>query len=289
MARSKHLQHADQGRHGFGQFGFQPAQGYSGADAHAFGIDGQLLQFGNAIQGNEGLFLMPAATHLDSEVGGTGYPRRIGMRLLEPERLIDEERREKSRGHLGRCQGRTLRRKGQAVIAHAGLTQALHGATDRQIAGASAQIALDGVIVELTFVATGKQAHHESGRAIAALRCMAIDHGLLYRMQGLAIGQMLHADHFAAGQEAERQQAAVDRAIAALSVCADIDQGHRASTAVAIGAAFLGTVAAGAVEPAQQRKRRLAARQVHGLPIQLECAGIGHCGSVAQARMRMHA
>ena len=87
----------------------------------------------------------------------------------------------------------------------------LHGPHDRRVAGAAAEIAgqrvVDGRLVRQGFrlPGQGEHRHHETRRAEAALRAVAVDHRLLHRMQ-LAVGrfQILDRQQLAAVQGAPR-------------------------------------------------------------------------------------
>ena len=90
-------------------------------------------------------------------------------------------------GKSGKRGGALRRRRGETVgrLTDAGLERR---AQDRAIAGAAAEIARKLVAKpcicrRLAGMVGGEQAHHDPGRAEAALRGVRIDHRLLQRMQ----------------------------------------------------------------------------------------------------------
>ena len=85
----------------------------------------------------------------------------------------------------------------------------------------------------------GKQAHHDAGRAKAALRAVIAGHGLLHRMQHALVGQILDGDQFGAVELAEQSDAGIDRLVdqSAVALAHDHDS---AGAAIAFRAAFLG-------------------------------------------------
>ena len=58
---------------------------------------------------------------------------------------------------------------------------------------------------------SGEQAHHDTGRAEAALGSVSIDHGLLQRMQLAACGEIFDRDQLSAVNLAQKQNAGVER------------------------------------------------------------------------------
>ena len=87
---------------------------------------------------------------------------------------------------------------------------------DRAIAGAAAEIAGERLVDalarrRLAAVIMREQAHHDAGRAEAALRAVQVDHRLLHGMQRLALGEILDGEQFRAVDLAEQQDAGVDR------------------------------------------------------------------------------
>ncbi len=83
-----------------------------------------------------------------------------------------------------------------------------------------------------------EQRHDEAGRAEAALRAVALDHGLLHRVQA-AIGEVINDDHVGAVGLTGEQDAGIDRRIGDAAIDAAA-QHHRAGAAIALGAALLG-------------------------------------------------
>ena len=109
------------------------------------------------------------------------------------------------------------------------------------------------------------QRHHDAGRAEAALRTMALHHGLLYRMQALwACGlagagrlaralalEVFHREQGLAMQAGQKLDAGIDglqaQAVDGLGIAGfgQLADDYRAGTAVAFVAAFLGAGAMG--------------------------------------------
>jgi len=87
----------------------------------------------------------------------------------------------------------------------------------------------------------GEQAHHDTGRAKAALRGVSINHRLLQRMEFATAGKVLDRDQLGAVELAQEQNTGVEGLVgepARPEPC----QHHRASAAISLGAAFLGSL-----------------------------------------------
>ena len=84
----------------------------------------------------------------------------------------------------------------------------------------------------------GEQAHHDPGRAEAALRGVSVDHRLLQRMQFAACGEILDRDQLGAVELAQEQNAGVERLVGEPAAL-EPRQHHRACAAIPFGAAFL--------------------------------------------------
>ena len=114
----------------------------------------------------------------------------------------------------------------------------------RAIAGASAEIAGElvtepAVGLRRARMVGGEQAHHDPGRAEAALRGMVVDHRLLQRMQLAARGEVFNRDELCAVELAQKQNAGVERLVGEPAAL-ELRQRHGACAAIALGAAFLG-------------------------------------------------
>ena len=257
-----------------------PAPMRDGVGAHV-----QVLQRRDPVQRDEGLRHGLAVAEVDAEIGGAGDPARLRVPGLQRQRLVDRDRIVEI-GQRGGGQRRArLGERGLQAPARRRLRGQRAGrGADRRIAGAAAQVAFGGVVVELAVGMADEQAHDEARRAVAALRATRVDQRLLHGMQARAVGQPLHRHHLAPGQHAHRQQAAVDRAVTRGAGGIALDQRHRAGTAIAVGAALLGAVQVLALQPAQQRFGGLGASQRDVRTVEAECRARGHATRVAQDR-----
>ena len=100
------------------------------------------------------------------------------------------------------------------------LEHALPGLEDGAVAGAAAQVARQvvGQLLArgpraglLVLLVGGGQGHHEARGAEAALRAVAVDHGLLHRVRRVGAAQVLHRQQRLAVQRGQEADAAVDR------------------------------------------------------------------------------
>ena len=138
-----------------------------------------------------------------------------------------------------------LRRIARKPIVCAGVADFERRVDDRPIAGAAAQISRQHIVnlvaagAAAILVKVSEQAHHDAGRAEAALRAVLARHRLLDRMQYAAFGKIFDRDQFAAFQLAEQRDAGIDRLIDQAAVAlARHDDG--AGAAIALRAAFFG-------------------------------------------------
>ena len=159
---------------------------------------------------------------------------------------------------------------GEAVRLAAGdLHHAAGSGDDGGIAGAAAEIAgqrvvdallgeLGGAVVGLALLEEGEERHDEAGRAEAALRAVAVDHGPLHRVQAAVLAlQVLDREELAAVELAHELDAGVDGTVADRPVL-EPAHGHRAGAAVALRTAFLGAGAALVqTQPVQHRHGRV--------------------------------
>jgi len=67
-----------------------------------------------------------------------------------------------------------------------------------------------------------------------------LHHHLLHRMQLTLACDTFHADDFASGHEAQRNQAAIDGAVAGSALRIAVDDGHRTRAAIPLGTALFG-------------------------------------------------
>jgi hypothetical protein len=115
---------------------------------------------------------------------------------------------------------------------------------NRSVARAATEVPAEGLNNVLprslaSVVVKGKQRHHKTRSAKAALRCVALDHGTLYRVPGFTVFQILDTDQLFAMQAAKGCDAGVERFVAE-SVFRGPGSYHGAGTAVAGSAALLG-------------------------------------------------
>lgn len=128
--------------------------------------------------------------------------------------------------------------------------------TNGAVARAAAEVAAKMIVerverFDFPPVTAFKNRSHEARCAVAALRAVAVDHGLLCGMHAIA-GHAFHGDDFPAGECGEEGDTAVDRPEDALSVDVGINDNDRAGPAIALCTAFLGGGEVAAVKPIQQ-------------------------------------
>jgi hypothetical protein len=219
--------------------------------------------------------------HPKPDIGPAGKKQRIRVFRVEPGETVECCRGEETPVTLAigqiairpdrRQQGRTLLRRLMS-----GGTGAECGVDDRTIAGAATEIAGDRVVdlgAARLFPLKPKpiDRHHETGRAEAALRAMAINHRLLHGMQhAIGIAQTFDRDQLTPVQHGCEQNTGIDRAVMHAVRCQLADD-DGAGTAIALGTAFLCTAAI--LDPAQIIENgfgRIAAIQRANLSIQDE-------------------
>src|SRR5690606_18073318 len=122
-----------------------------------------------------------------------------------------------------------------------------------------------------------EQGHHEARRAEAALRAVALDHGLLYGMErAVGAAQVLDRDQLPAVALRHEQDAGVDRAVAD-PLAVELAEHHGAGAAVALGAAFLGPGAPlGLAQPVQDGEVRIEPAQLARLVAKEKAHRLGH-------------
>src|SRR6185369_17489051 len=86
---------------------------------------------------------------------------------------------------------------------------------DRPVPGAAAEVAGDrvGELGRRPALAMSIERHDEARRAEAALRSMAIDHGLLHRVQPIASLESLDGDDLLPLERADAQDAGIHRLV----------------------------------------------------------------------------
>ena len=146
---------------------------------------------------------------------------------------------------------------------------------DRLVAGAAAEIARERLVDALArrrraAMVVREQAHHDAGRAEAALRTVEIDHRLLHGVQRLALGEVLDGEQFGAVDLPEQQNAGIDRLVGELAA-PKMRKHHRAGAAVALAAALLGPRRARLLaQPIEQRRPRRKTVQRAGFAAKAE-------------------
>ena len=99
---------------------------------------------------------------------------------------------------------------------------------DRAVARAAAEIAGERIVDGLAahrpraVLVEREQAHHDAGRAEAALRAVMLDHRRLHRMERAVVGEVLDGDDLGAVDLAEQEDAGVDRLVAEPAVAAAV-------------------------------------------------------------------
>ena len=123
---------------------------------------------------------------------------RVGVADHEIDFVIERVKRLQPLGGVAR----------EAIIG-AGIANLERRVDDRPIAGAAAQISRQHIVdlvagrAAMIVVIVREQAHHDAGRAEAALRAVQTRHRFLDRMQHAVCGQIFHRDQFAAVELAE--------------------------------------------------------------------------------------
>jgi hypothetical protein len=144
---------------------------------------------------------------------------------------------------------------------------------DRPVAGAAAQVAGERVVVEHPGLAPAgavvlrRHAADEARGAVAALRPAAHRHLLLHGVQGVRVAETLRGHQLLAGERRGRHQARVDRRPLGRGIDTGTGEQHRAGTALALGAAFLGARQPDAAQPVERGRRRRGAGQAARLAV----------------------
>ncbi len=293
------MQHLLQRGQQTGRLALQPGQGHPGPDLQVRARAPQLLQLGHGLQRHHDLGVKGAVRQLQTQVGATGEHRGAGVHGEQVERVGQgrgavertaggDHGGARSSGGLDGCVGRggrqgvvrrrSTRRTGGRGVTLAGRgTQASTGPSDRRVPRAPAQVAFDHVGVDAVraalrrVVVPGEHAHHESRRAVPALRAGALDHGLLHGVQlAVGTGHALDGDDVVADDRAHGHQAAVDRAVHVLPGRAPGHDDHGAGAAVAVAATLLGPDQAVSPNRTQQRGRRRQLRHGEVPPVHPE-------------------
>ena len=145
-----------------------------------------------------------------------------------------------------------LQRRHDGLLVHRMRSLSLHlasGLHDGAVSGAAAQVARQRLVGGVRVYALAlrgaalvqcKQAHDKAGRAKAALRTMALDHGLLHRVQrAVGPGQVGGGPQRHTVDGLGRLDTAVDSAVLQTAIDG-LSHHHSAGPAVACGAAFFG-------------------------------------------------
>ena len=154
------------------------------------------------------------------------------------------------------------------------LAHALARREDRPVAGAAAQVsghrvAQASVVGRQAIFIMRIERHHDSRRAEAALRAVALDHGLLHRMQLITAFQRFDGDQLAAIERTDEENAARRGEVGHRAGRAELGEDDGAGAAVAFGAAFLraGEPAALA-QPGEHGARRVFAGKRDALAVE---------------------
>jgi hypothetical protein len=105
---------------------------------------------------------------------------------------------------------------------------------------------------------------------------VTLDHGLLNGVQLGTARDTFDRYDFATCQQRERDEAAIDGAIAGTALSIAVENGDRARAAITLGATFLGTRAAGAAKIFEQREVGGAIFDTNGPSIQSKLKGAVH-------------
>ena len=190
-----------------------------------------------------------------SHIGAAGNERGIGVLCIERRErgfarrsgeeaglVADEDILSVGKGHEALrglravCGKRVVRRLSTGLQ---------RGIDDGPITGAAAEIAGERVVRRaaaqgpLAFVVESEQAHHDAGRAEAALRTVSVHHGGLNRVQFPVRREILDRDELGSVDLAEQQDAGID-GLVMHPAAAHPAQSHGAGAAIALGATFLG-------------------------------------------------
>ena len=190
-------------------------------------------------------------------IRGAADQRRAGVRRIDRRQIVDRPRHDDAVLALADIDGRPIVQRNEPRLHRLAMHHQRIGRRraiarhreprphDRRITGAAAEITLQRLLdaVDRGFRVGHPQSierHHDARRAEAALAAVKIHHRLLYRMQRPARRrQMLDGHHMRPMQRADKGDARVDRLVAEPIRAEPPDQ-HRARTAIALGAAFLG-------------------------------------------------
>ena len=206
----------------------------------------------------------------EADIGRAGDQHGVGILGIEVSEIVDIGRREPAAPILLIGKDRVALDDAQAAGEHRVLCprvghglggQIEPGIDDRTVAGAAAQIAGDQVlhrcpVRDRAGQPARMQLHDEARRAEAALAAVTLDHRGLHRMRPVA-SDMLHGLDRAPVHCRQKLDAGVHRAAMQAAGPVGFGQKHRAGTAIALGAAFLGAgQPLGAAQIFQQRRRR---------------------------------
>jgi len=157
-------------------------------------------------------------------------------------------------------------------VARSSIDRIQRGIGDRPVAGAAAKISRQTVVDRLPVrldagMVEREEAHHDAGRAEAALRAVMGHHRLLDGVQFPAFGQIVDGDDVLAVALAKELDACIDRLVDENAV-PDPARGHGAGAAIALVAALLRSLRAFAqTQIVEQRLVRADVRKLHALPV----------------------
>ncbi|MNZ99989.1 hypothetical protein D3C78_1193340 [compost metagenome] len=194
------------------------------------------------------------------QVGTTSEQASFGMRAVEIGQIGDGQRYQAALVAAVEFTGFARRNGFEAgnglrlvviELVGLGLAAGLFGSRqNRAVTGAAAEVAGQRFLglVQVWCIAVllqGKQRHDKTGGAEAALRAVAVGHGLLHAVQLALMFETFDADQLLAVQRRNKGQARVQAAVAdllaAVVALGQFADHHRAGTTIAAGAAFLGT------------------------------------------------
>ena len=131
-----------------------------------------------------------------------------------------------------------------------------------------------------------EQAHHNPGRAKAALRGVIVDHRLLQRMQLAACGQVLDRDELRAVELAQEQDAGVERLVGE-PAATEPRQRDGAGAAIALRAAFLRPLRPHFLaQPVEDRRAGGESVERHLAATEVKAQRIAHAGRSCHKRHR---
>jgi hypothetical protein len=180
---------------------------------------------------------------LDGYISTPGDQLRVRLRLEHRDALV-QRRRTRKTGHR-ECLKLAYRRV--EAIAEVPVRRADHGVrgvANRPVARASTQVAARRQRVAWTVAIAPmllrEQAHHEAGRAVAALRTAAGRHRLLHLGEFALLRERFDGVELTVRRRWQRHQAGIDDPIGGAALLVG-DHRHGTGAALTFGASFLGS------------------------------------------------